>query len=249
MVTENHGVRQVATNAHQPHRDTHDPADRANVKTSTHYLLMEDTIFLSIQPPPLLLFLCHSHSARTPLATVAVTMCCRQWPQHVHCLGNERRGGTRSASIRPCVRPSLPSSARCSRACRPMLMPRVSSSAGLNHPSPSLPPSLRTRLPLFFFSGLRGRSCHLKKSYKIKQTPPPISVSLSLASFSFIGIAFLLLQSQQTHLPVWVSAIWDTNMEWRHESFLITCPFANFGLLTVAHWPFFNTKNKINKKH
>lgn len=66
--------------------------------------------------------LCYSHSARTPLAPVAVTMCCRQRPQHVHCLGDERRTDTRSASIRPCVSPSFSPSPRLSPVSRPLLI-------------------------------------------------------------------------------------------------------------------------------
>lgn len=108
--------------------------------------------------------LCYSHSARTPLAPVAVTMCCRQRPQHVHCLGDERRTDTRSASIRPCVSPSFSPSPRLSPVSRPLLIlltsvPRSPSFLFLSQ-SPSLSPlflSLSSCLPPH---GLRRRSYH-----------------------------------------------------------------------------------------
>lgn len=114
-------------------------------------------------PPTLVLRLCHSHSVRTPLAT----MCCRQRPQHVHCLGDERRTGTRAASVSPYVRPSLPSLTRRCGESRPLLMPRpiVPGSQSSVSPSPYI------RLPLVFWlfflsSGLWGRSYHFFKEGK-----------------------------------------------------------------------------------
>lgn len=162
-------------------------------------------------------------------------MCCRPWPQHVHCLGDERRAGTRSASICPRVRPSLPPSAHWSWASRPRLMLRpIVRSSQSSVSCLFLPPASRYSFTFVFLLWTQGAQLPLKKkkeSYRNKQTPPPISVTLSPASSPYFGLVSLLLQSQQIHLLTWVSSAWDTNTggNW-HESFTITCQFGKWSV-------------------
>lgn len=179
MVTEDHGVRQRSTNTHQPHRDAHDRAHRTNKERSTHW---GGTPSFFLHNPPIRLFLCHSHSVRTPLATVAVTMCCRQRPQPVHCLGDERRSDTRSASIRLCVCPSRPPLPRCSPALWPLLAllpitPRLSSSVPVSPPPLfpcMLPASCFFFSPLSFSEGLGGAVTRKKNNTTEINKPLPL---------------------------------------------------------------------------
>ncbi|MED6234407.1 hypothetical protein ATANTOWER_028973 [Ataeniobius toweri] len=199
MVTEDHGVRQFPTNAHQPHRDTHDQPNRTNMYEKAHAIYRGKTpsFLLLFNPPPpiLLLCLCHSHSVRTPLAT----MCCRQRPQHIHCLGHERRTGTRAASVCPCVCPSLPSLTRRFRQSRPLLMLRPIVPCSQSSVSISLHPTT------FVFSPVDSGGAVIIKKKGNKQTPPPISLALAPSP----SPASLLLQSQQLHLPICVSSARD----------------------------------------
>lgn len=187
MITEDHGVRQLAANTHRPHTDAHDRAERTTIHTHTREDIHRGRIYLLggrhhlsfylsyfLPSSSLSLFLCHSGSVRTPLAPVAVTMRCRQRPQHVHCLGDERQTDTRSASIRPCARPSLPPLPCLSPVSRLLLI--------LLTIFPGSPSSLSLSLCLPAFpspSGLRRRSYHQKKKKthnRNKQTPPPTSL-------------------------------------------------------------------------
>lgn len=160
MVTEDHGVRQLAANTHRPHAHTHDQTESAQPHTHVKDTQRKDlsieggerhhlSFYLSsfLLPPSLLLslfFLPFSLSVRTPLAPVAVTMRCRQRPQHVHCLGDGRQTDTRSGSICPCVCPSLPPLPRLPPLSRPPLMlltafPRSPSSLSLCLSLPAFP--------------------------------------------------------------------------------------------------------------
>ncbi len=205
---------------HTDHTQTHMINKRhTHVKTHTYthtekgsvYWEGTPSLFLSLLLPPPSLFLCHSLSVRTPLAPVALAMRCRQRPQHVHCLGDERQADTRSASIRPCVRPSLPPFPRLSPVSWPPLIlltifPRSPSSLSLSL-------SLFLRLPAFFFSPVgSGGAVTIKKHYRNKQTPPPTSLVLSPALSPSFSPAPLLLQSQHTHLPICVFSAWETDM-------------------------------------
>lgn len=118
MVSDNWPV------THINHTQTHMIKRREEPCKNSHidYWGKTPSFFLSLSTSSSFSPLCYSHSARTPLAPVAVTMCCRQRPQHVHCLGDERRTDTRSASIRPCVSPSFSPSPRLSPVSRPLLI-------------------------------------------------------------------------------------------------------------------------------
>lgn len=152
----------------------------------------------SFLPPPPSLFLCHSRSVRTPLAPVAVTMRCRQRPQHVHCLGDERQTDTRSPSIRPCVRSSLPPLPRLSPVSRPPLIlltifPHAPSSLSL---SPSFSPSASFFFPLWAQEA-QLPSKNTTEINKPLPLPPSPSLQLSLPLLALPPCYY----SHNTHTP------------------------------------------------
>lgn len=118
MIIKDHGVRQLA--AYTLSKHTHKDQTHTKIHKLKISLLREDLSLSPLLPQPFSLSL-HSHSVRTPLAPVAVTMRCRQRPQHIHCsLHDERR--TDTSSIRPCVRPSRSPFPRLTPVCRPLLI-------------------------------------------------------------------------------------------------------------------------------
>lgn len=193
MITQNHSVRQPATNTHRPHTNTHHRAGReqshTETDTHTHLEWILDTSFPILPPPPPFSSTIPWLSLRTPLAPVAVTMCCRQRPQHVHCLSGERRRDTHTLClwrlhVSLTASPVLRLSGVWSR--RIMLLTIV-----------LRPPSFLLLLSLLFFPLGLGGAVSIKNT--TTEINKPLPLPLQLSPHLPLSPSPSLLQSQQQH--------------------------------------------------
>ncbi|MEQ2296260.1 hypothetical protein AMECASPLE_023080 [Ameca splendens] len=199
MVTEDHGVRQFPTNAHQPHRDTHDQPNRTNMYEKAHAIYRGKTpsFLLLFNPPP------HSASLSLPFSLSAHPSGYDVLPAATtaHSLFGPRAADRHARCLCVSVCLSVP----------PFFNTSLSGVSATAHAASHCPllsviclHLLTSDYLCFFFSGLWGRSYHKKKKGN-KQTPPPISLALAPSP----SPASLLLQSQQLHLPICVSSARD----------------------------------------